>query len=212
MLYKWNDIFLLKFEFYFLSECYIFLTVVPNISVKRKSIAVLLSKPFRFVIWQSQLILSLKWKKTSKYLGQVSLPCNIRAPIVNHSELCNVNLFTLPLSSRSFFLFHSAGLNLLTTNIPRLTTIYPTTIQIQSGSEKGFIKENTPGFCISGVFIMMLIPLFMNGFEKATTSSLSFVIVNGATASSASYEKVKEMIEACRNGKKILCQKHFVRK
>ena len=51
---------------------------------------------------------------------------------------------------------------------------------------------------------MMLIPLFMNGFEKATTSSLSFVIVNGATASSASYEKVKEMIEACRNGEKYL--------
>lgn len=119
------------------------------------------------------------------YLGQVSLPCNIRAPIVNQRELSNMNLLTTPLSTRRHFRLHSAGLKRLTMNIPKLTQKYPAIIHIQRGIENGFRKENTPGFWISGFFIMMLIPLFIKGLEKAMSSSRCFVIVRGATAKSA---------------------------
>lgn len=74
-------------------------------------------------------------------------------------------------------------------NIPKLTQKYPAMIHIQRGIENGFRKENTPGFWISGFFIMMLIPLFIKGLEKAMSSSRCFVIVRGATAKSAFWYK-----------------------
>lgn len=49
------------------------------------------------------------------------------------------------------------------------------------------MNENTPGFCFSGFLIMILMPRFINGLEKSTTRSRAEVIVNGATAKSASW-------------------------
>lgn len=110
---------------------------------------------------------------------------------MNQRELSNVNLLTTPLSTRRHFRLHSAGLKRLTMNIPKLTQKYPAMMHIQRGIENGFRKENTPGFWISGFFIMMLIPLFIKGLVKAISSSRCFVIVRGATAKSAFWYKWK---------------------
>ena len=116
------------------------------------------------------------------YLGQESLPCNIRAPIANHRE------FKIPKWSPIgplFEEFHSKGLNLPIRNNPTLTELYANTIHIQIFASNGSINENTPGFIISGFLIIILIPKFMKGLEKSTTFSLSYVIVNGAMQISA---------------------------
>jgi hypothetical protein len=105
--------------------------------------------------------------------------------MVNQRELSSVNLLTTPLSMRRHFRLHSAGLKRLTINIPKLTKKYPPIMHIHKDISNGFKKEKTPGFWISGFLIIMLIPLFIKGLEKATSSSLCFVIVSGATARSA---------------------------
>ena len=53
------------------------------------------------------------------------------------------------------------------------------------------INDKTPGFCFSGFLIMILIPRFMNGFEKSIKRSRVEEMVNGATAKSASYKSPK---------------------
>jgi len=52
----------------------------------------------------------------------------------------------------------------------------------------GFRKLKTPGFCLMGFFIMMLMPRDMNGLLKSITRSRSEVMVIGAIAMSASCE------------------------
>ncbi len=58
-------------------------------------------------------------------------------------------------------------------------------MHIQISLDKGFMKEKMPGFFLTGLLIMMLIPNDMNGLVKSITRSLSDVIVKGATAMSA---------------------------
>ena len=70
------------------------------------------------------------------------------------------------------------------------------------------MNEKTPGFCFSGFLIMMLMPSCMNGLLKSITAgtligshsvlrlksitrSRTDVIVNGATAMSATCSEIK---------------------
>lgn len=57
--------------------------------------------------------------------------------------------------------------------------------QTQISLLKGFRKLKTPGFCLTGFFIMILIPSDINGLLKSITRSLSEVIVIEAIATSA---------------------------
>lgn len=56
----------------------------------------------------------------------------------------------------------------------------------QISFDSGFKKLNTPGFCLTGFFIMIEMPSDMNGLLKSITRSRSDVIVIGAIAMSAS--------------------------
>lgn len=59
-------------------------------------------------------------------------------------------------------------------------------MHIQISSENGVKKLKTPLLFGAGRFIMMETPTVMKGLVKSITSSLSDVIVSGATAISAS--------------------------
>lgn len=56
----------------------------------------------------------------------------------------------------------------------------------QISFDSGFRKLKTPGFCLTGFFIMIDIPSDINGLLKSITRSRSDVIVIGAIAMSAS--------------------------
>lgn len=66
--------------------------------------------------------------------------------------------------------------------------IYSGTVNLltQISFDSGFKKLNTPGFCLTGFFIMIEMPSDMNGLLKSITRSRSDVIVIGAIAMSAS--------------------------
>lgn len=49
----------------------------------------------------------------------------------------------------------------------------------------GCMKEKTLNSCFSGFLIIILIPVVINGFEKSTTRSRAWLMVSGATATSA---------------------------
>lgn len=125
------------------------------------------------------------------YRGQASLPCNIRAPIANQREFKIPKWLSIgpPLE-----LFHSYGLNRPIRNKPTLTVLYATTMQIQILASRGSMKENTPGFMISGFLIMILIPKFIKGLVKSTTFSRVYRIVSGAIQMSASCKRENWMI------------------
>ena len=62
----------------------------------------------------------------------------------------------------------------------------PTAEKVDTTSaESGFMNEKTPGFSLTGFWIMMLMPRLMNGLLKSMTRSRADVIVNGAIARSA---------------------------
>ncbi len=56
---------------------------------------------------------------------------------------------------------------------------------------RGCMKEKTENSCLSGSLIMIDIPVLMKGFEKSTTRSRARLIVNGATARSASSNSIE---------------------
>lgn len=64
---------------------------------------------------------------------------------------------------------------------------------------KGFKKLNTPGFCLMGFFIMILIPRDMKGLLKSITRSRSDVIVIGAIAISASCKSIATVNQTIRS-------------
>ena len=66
------------------------------------------------------------------------------------------------------------------------TPMYEKTTHTQISLLSGFKKLKTPGFCLMGFLIIMLIPSDMNGLLKSITRSRSDVIVIGAMAMSAS--------------------------
>lgn len=117
-------------------------------------------------------------------LGKVSEPCCIKAPRENQNVFNRLKLLigNPPLGSKSV---HSYGLHLPTKNRTRLTATNATITHSQTELESGDMKENTPGFSLSGFLIMMLIPVFMKGLVKSTARCLSSLIVNGAMAISA---------------------------
>lgn len=51
------------------------------------------------------------------------------------------------------------------------------------------MKEKILNSCFSGFLIIIDIPVVMKGLEKSTARSLSWVMVNGATAMSAVWNK-----------------------
>lgn len=57
----------------------------------------------------------------------------------------------------------------------------------QISCDNGLKKLNTPGFCLIGFLIIILIPKDINGLLKSMTLSRSLVIVIGAIAMSASW-------------------------
>lgn len=67
--------------------------------------------------------------------------------------------------------------------------MYENITQTQISLLKGLRKLNTPGFCLTGFLIIILIPSDMNGLLKSMTRSRSDVIVIGAIATSASYNQ-----------------------
>ena len=87
-----------------------------------------------------------------------------------------------PLASTSD---HSYGLHLPTQNSTKLTVTNATITHAQTRFDSGYINENTPGFSLSGLLIIILIPVNMNGLVKWTTLWRSCVIVSGARAMSA---------------------------
>lgn len=96
------------------------------------------------------------------HLGKISGPCCIKAPSENHKVLTKEKvsegaIVDPPFSSSC----HSYGLNLPTMYKIKLTAKKPAMIQPQTARDSGSMKENTPGFSRSGLFIMMLIPVFM---------------------------------------------------
>lgn len=66
------------------------------------------------------------------------------------------------------------------------TPMYENITQTQISLLNGFKKLKTPGFCLTGFFIIMLIPSDIKGLLKSITLSRSEVIVMGAIAMSAS--------------------------
>lgn len=59
-------------------------------------------------------------------------------------------------------------------------------IYTQTSNENGAKKENNFGLLFVGFLNRILMPRFMNGMVKSTTSSLSSVIVRSAIAKSTS--------------------------
>lgn len=118
-------------------------------------------------------------------LGKISEPCCINAPKENHKVLDNVKAFVTEISFRDASARHSNGLQRPIKNSTRLTPVKARLTQTQTMESKGSIKENTPGFCLSGFFIIMLMPIFMKGLVKSTTLCLARVIVKEAKAKSA---------------------------
>lgn len=57
----------------------------------------------------------------------------------------------------------------------------------------GFRKLKTPGFCLMGFLIIILIPSDIKGLLKSITRSRSDVIVMGAIAISASCKQISIM-------------------
>ena len=121
---------------------------------------------------------------TPTNLGKVSEPCCIKAPSENQNVLKREKLLwgLPPLISTSV---HSYGLHRPTRKRTKLTATKAIMTQNQTWLESGYIKEKIPGFSLSGFFIIILIPVCMNGFVKSTTLCLSSVIVSGAMAISA---------------------------
>lgn len=66
------------------------------------------------------------------------------------------------------------------------TPMYEKMTQTQISLLSGLRKLKTPGFCLTGFLIMMLMPSDINGLLKSITLSRSDVIVIGAMAISAS--------------------------
>ena len=62
-------------------------------------------------------------------------------------------------------------------------------MHIQISYESGSMNEKTLGLPLSGCLIIILIPKLINGLEKSTTFSRDAVMVNGATARSASCQR-----------------------
>lgn len=77
------------------------------------------------------------------------------------------------------------------TNSTQLTPRQASNTYIQISGESGFRKENTPGFVPLGLWYRMLIPNVMKGLEKSITFSLTYVMVRGATARSATWDQTK---------------------
>ena len=111
----------------------------------------------------------------------------MRAPKANQSVFEKVNAFDWSLEFN--ISLHSYGLQRPTKNNTKLTARKPTITQIHTLSSKGSIKEKTPGFCLSGFFIMMLIPICIKGFVKSTTLCRCSVMVSEASAKSVSYKE-----------------------
>lgn len=75
-------------------------------------------------------------------------------------------------------------------NRTTLTATKEKTTHSHTSLDRGSKKLNILGTCLTGFFIIILIPSVANGFVKSTTLCRSAVIVNGAMAISASYRKV----------------------
>lgn len=118
-------------------------------------------------------------------LGKISEPCCISAPKENHKVLDKVKAFVTEISFLDASARHSYGLQRPTKKSTRLTPVNARVTHTHTIESRGFMKENTPGFCLSGFLIMMLMPIFMNGFVKSTTLCLARVIVKEAKAKSA---------------------------
>lgn len=118
----------------------------------------------------------------------MSEPCCIREPIVNQKLFRREKVF----SKYSVFglhgwgLTHSYGEKRASTNRSRLTPKYAVAIYTHTSNEKGARKENSFGLLFVGFLNKMLMPRFINGIVKSTTSSLSSVIVRSAIARSTS--------------------------
>lgn len=125
-------------------------------------------------------------------LGNISDPCCIRAPKANHNVFEKVKAFDWSLELR--ISLHSYGLHRPTKNSTRLTARKPTMTQIHTFSFNGSMNEKTPGFCLSGFFIIILMPICINGFVKSTTLCLSFVIVKDASAMSVFWNNTRLFI------------------
>ena len=126
----------------------------------------------------------------SRYLGEISDPCCIKAPRENHSVLDMVKALVAPAASVpsvSSDTCHSYGEKRPTKKRTKLTAKNPIAMHSQTQVSSGSMKEKTQGFWRSGFLIMMEMPVFMKGLVKSTTLSLSSVMVSGATAMSLSW-------------------------
>lgn len=96
------------------------------------------------------------------------------------------------------------------TNSTQLTPRHASSTYIQISGESGLRKENTPGLVPLGLWYRMLIPSVMKGLEKSITFSLTYVIVRGATARSATWDTAKSQqcsspfVLICSNNKLII--------
>lgn len=79
--------------------------------------------------------------------------------------------------------------HLAITKRTQLTPVQANSTYIQMSGDRGFRKENTPGLVPFGFRYRMLMPKVMKGLEKSITFSLTYVMVRGATARSATWEK-----------------------
>lgn len=75
------------------------------------------------------------------------------------------------------------------------TARYEKITQTQISLERGLRKLKTPGFCLTGFLIMMLMPRDMKGLLKSMTLSLSEVMVIEAMAISASWKPDNTLVE-----------------
>jgi len=84
------------------------------------------------------------------YLGSMSHPCCMKAPIANQRLLKMVKLLEMEGPSLWSSMCHSNGLNRLTRNNTTLTPRYEKTMHIQISDDSGFMNENTPGSSLIG--------------------------------------------------------------
>lgn len=96
--------------------------------------------------------------------------------------------------------------HLAITKSTQLTPVQASSTYSQMSGDRGLRKEKTPGLVPLGLRYRMLIPRVMKGLEKSMTFSLTYVMVRGATAKSATYrrrQKKKIVVKAsCCKGKK----------
>lgn len=78
--------------------------------------------------------------------------------------------------------------DLAITKSTQLTPVQASNTYIQMSGDSGFRKEKTPGLVPLGLRYRMLIPRVMKGLEKSMTFSLTYVMVRGATARSATWK------------------------